>query len=142
MNNTEVIQIMISLSDGINPMTGEVYGISSPYQDVQISKALLYAATKLSGQVLVNHKNAPIQLSLEDELLFEQLRSWRLRAAKRTELKLFQIFSNEVLKHIAYYKPRSHDQLLMIRGIGETKVRKYGDELVEMIQLYVIKYNR
>ncbi|MDA3844986.1 MAG: HRDC domain-containing protein [Vallitaleaceae bacterium] len=133
MNNNQVVQIMIALSDGINPMTGEVYGKDSPYRDKDISAALIFAADTLSKQVKVTKYDEPMQLTIEDEILYEMLRSWRLRYSKRYDMRLYHIFSNESLRLISFYKPKDQEQLMKIKGVGTKKATKYGDDLFEVI---------
>jgi len=133
MNNSQVVQIMIALSDGVNPMTGEIYGKDSPYRDKNVSAALVYAADSLSKQVKLTKQDEPEQLSIDDEILYEMLRSWRLRYSKRYDMRLYHIFSNESLRLISYYKPKDEEQLIKIKGVGTKKAKKYGDDIFEII---------
>lgn len=135
MDNHQVVQIMIALSDNINPITGEIYGKDSPYRDDKISEALLFAADSLSRRVKLTSSESPVQLSLDDEILYDMLRSWRLRCSIRNGVKIYQIFSNETLRQISYYKPLNDEQLMKIKGVGATRARKYGADIFDMIEM-------
>lgn len=47
METTEATKIIRLLSDGINPLTGEIFPEDSPYQNSQIIRALFKAADAL-----------------------------------------------------------------------------------------------
>ena len=40
MDETQALNIVAALADGINPVTGEVFGPDSPYQSAQVVRAL------------------------------------------------------------------------------------------------------
>jgi hypothetical protein len=42
MNEQRALAIVSALADGVNPITGEVFPADSPYQDVQIVRALVF----------------------------------------------------------------------------------------------------
>jgi ATP-dependent DNA helicase RecQ len=46
----------------------------------------------------------------------------------------YVIAHNRVLERIAAAKPRTIDELLAVDGVGQAKVRRYGDELLETVR--------
>jgi len=42
MNEQRALAIVSALADGVNPITGEVFAADSPYQNVQIVRALVF----------------------------------------------------------------------------------------------------
>jgi len=40
MDETQALSIVAALADGVNPVTGEVFGPDSPYQSAQVIRAL------------------------------------------------------------------------------------------------------
>jgi len=47
MRENEYIEIIKSLANGIDPITGEVFPADSPYQQTEIIRALFYAVQEL-----------------------------------------------------------------------------------------------
>ena len=69
-----------------------------------------------------------------DELLFEQLREWRLETSKQKGLPPYTILHDATLKEIAAYKPANREKLLTISGIGAAKIEQYGEAIIELVQ--------
>ena len=70
----------------------------------------------------------------EDITLFEALRTWRNQAAKDLDTQPFIILDNKTIRSIAYYKPKTEDELFKIKGLGSEKVGKYGETLIEIVK--------
>jgi len=65
--------------------------------------------------------------------LFEQLRAYRLRAAREESVPPYVIASDRTLRDIAVLRPRTIDEFLLAHGIGETKARRYGRAILEVV---------
>jgi DNA topoisomerase-3 len=65
--------------------------------------------------------------------LFEPLRVWRLRQAKRRSVPAFRILTDKALMAICAQQPRSRSELLEISGINRKAVAQYGDEILRII---------
>ena len=72
-------------------------------------------------------------LSARDRELFELLRSWRREQAQLTGKAPYLIFSDATLIAIAQEKPSTKEELLEISGIGQSKLQKYGDMLLDLL---------
>lgn len=68
-----------------------------------------------------------------DGELFEILRELRKDLAYRENVPAYRIFSDKVLSEIAKQKPASIEELAEIPGIGNFKLRKYGEILIREI---------
>ncbi|MEG0499651.1 MAG: HRDC domain-containing protein [Rikenellaceae bacterium] len=71
-----------------------------------------------------------------DDELFEVLRRWRLKKAAEIDKAAFVVAHQKVLVGLAEQKPRTYDEMLEINGIGKAFVKKYGDEILEIIAGY------
>ena len=71
-------------------------------------------------------------LSPEDFTLFVSLRDWRKDVAGREAIPVYTVFTNEQLAHIARAKPKSRTELARIGGIGDARMKKYGDEVLRI----------
>ncbi|WP_234356326.1 ATP-dependent DNA helicase UvrD2 [Blastococcus sp. Marseille-P5729] len=65
--------------------------------------------------------------------LFERLRQWRLGGARENEGPPYGVFDDETLSAIARRAPSSLMGLLGVKGVGETKLGRYGSEVLEVI---------
>ncbi len=72
-----------------------------------------------------------------DELLFEKLRRLRKRLADEQGVPPYIVFGDTSLRHMARDKPVTDDGLLEIPGVGETKLRVYGEEFLTEIREHV-----
>jgi ATP-dependent DNA helicase RecQ len=65
--------------------------------------------------------------------LFEALRAWRSSEAKAQEVPAYIIFGDATLRGIAISRPGSLAELGGISGVGENKLAKYGEALLEVV---------
>jgi exodeoxyribonuclease VII large subunit len=66
--------------------------------------------------------------------LLQELKDWRARTARRENVELFRVISNQSVEEIAEKKPQSKAELLEIKGIKEKKYAKYGEEILAMVR--------
>ena len=68
-----------------------------------------------------------------DEMLFEKLRAVRTEIAKEEKVPPYIIFSDKTLVLMCLTRPEDSAALLGISGIGEYKVKKYGERFLEVL---------
>jgi DNA helicase-2/ATP-dependent DNA helicase PcrA len=68
-----------------------------------------------------------------DEQLFEALRAWRAERAKGLGQPAYCVFTDATLTAIAEQRPADVAELVRIPGIGQTKLDKYGDEVLDLV---------
>ncbi|WP_141811737.1 DNA helicase RecQ [Nocardia bhagyanarayanae] len=76
---------------------------------------------------------AAADLAASDVPLFEKLREWRGATAKEQGVPAYVVFHDATLREIATRKPESLAQLGAIGGIGENKLAKYGEQVLEVL---------
>ena len=69
-----------------------------------------------------------------DEELWQRLRTWRLEQARAQEVPAFVIFHDATLRRIAALRPANLDELAAIKGIGPSKLEKYGQEVLDIVK--------
>nr|WP_221247203.1 DNA helicase RecQ [Gordonia humi] len=79
---------------------------------------------------------ATVDLSDEDKDLFEALRRWRTSVAKEAAIPPYTVLSNKALEGIAQTRPTSDEQLLSVNGIGEAKLERYGEAILDVIETF------
>ena len=65
--------------------------------------------------------------------LYSHLRSWRLDRARAEGVPAFTLFSDRTLRELVATRPRDRSALLAVWGLGEQRVRRFGDELLAAI---------
>ena len=69
-----------------------------------------------------------------DLVLFEQLREWRKQTADAASVPAFVVFTDATLTAIAVDRPTTATELLQIPGIGQVKVDRYGEALLDVVR--------
>jgi ATP-dependent DNA helicase RecQ len=75
----------------------------------------------------------PVELSAEAEPVFERLRAWRTAVAKEQAMPPYVIFHDATLRLIAAATPSTLDELRLINGVGETKLTRYGQQILDVL---------
>jgi ATP-dependent DNA helicase RecQ len=73
------------------------------------------------------------ELSPEAEQVFERLRGWRAAAAKEQGMPAYVIFHDATLRLIAASPPSTLDDLAAVNGVGETKLARYGQQILDVL---------
>ncbi len=68
-----------------------------------------------------------------DEALWEALRAHRLELARAQGVPPYVIFHDATLREMVEHRPRTSEELAAITGVGETKLRRYGDDFLAVI---------
>lgn len=76
-------------------------------------------------------------LTVEENLLFEQLRRLRLKLAQEQNLPPFLIFHDATLREIATRMPASRGNLMKIQGMGPSKLEQYGAQILAIVSRFL-----
>jgi ATP-dependent DNA helicase RecQ len=68
-----------------------------------------------------------------DGSLYEALRLWRLAEAKGQSIPPYVIFHDSVLRDIAAMRPSNLDELAQIKGVGASKLDRYGRHVLGVL---------
>jgi ATP-dependent DNA helicase RecQ len=79
-------------------------------------------------------RGEPVDLPPEAVGLFEQLRAWRAGAAKEQGVPAYVIFHDATLREIAATRPSSLAELGHVSGVGETKLARYGQQVLDTVR--------
>ena len=74
-----------------------------------------------------------VNLPPEAEGPFAALRAWRLGEAREQEIPPYVIFHDAVLHDIAIERPETLDELGRIKGVGASKLDRYGDAVLQVL---------
>jgi ATP-dependent DNA helicase RecQ len=102
-------------------------------QDVPTPKAARSSRGASGGATAARAKLAEVDLSPEQAAVFEELRAWRGATAKEQGVPAYVVFNDATLRSIAATAPSSLAELAGISGVGETKLAKYGEIILELL---------
>lgn len=125
-----------AVSELIDYLTASGYlrAAGGQYPILQITEAGLAV---LQGKETVFRKmavQAKPSLPVNDEL-FEKLRALRRELAERQSVPPFVIFSDQTLHDMCAIMPTTLAELLNVKGVGQSKLEKYGQSFLEILQL-------
>ena len=112
------------------------------YLDITESQYPVVTLNELSWQVLRGQKKVWQKMVIVKKAkakgeLFEALRSLRKELATKEKLPPYMIFSDATLIQMATDKPTDLELMKNIRGVGEFKLQKYGEEFLTVIKSYI-----
>ena len=115
--------------------------------------------TRLADDVLFNHKSVFIKRKIEklsdkkstsisdtnyedfDADLFSLLKDVRMDLSRSLGIPPFIIFADVSLKQMAKFYPTNSEEFLCIDGVGDYKLKQYGDVFLDVISRYVSEHN-
>ncbi|MHB8613196.1 MAG: RecQ family ATP-dependent DNA helicase [Candidatus Dormibacteraceae bacterium] len=74
-----------------------------------------------------NGADAPVET-------MDRLRRWRRETAQAAGIPAYVVFHDATLAAIAVAQPENLSDLLRVAGVGESKLRKYGEEVLEVLK--------
>ncbi len=89
---------------------------------------------KQSNRKTIKKEQPPLEI--EDQLVFDALRETRLQLAKDAGIAPFIIFHDSTLMEMARQRPQNTQSLSEISGVGDTKLARYGDAFLKVMNHY------
>jgi ATP-dependent DNA helicase RecQ len=75
----------------------------------------------------------PVELPAAAEPVFEKLRAWRTAVAKEQGMPPYVIFHDATLRLIAADPPSTLAGLAEVNGVGEAKLARYGQQILDLL---------
>ena len=72
-----------------------------------------------------------------DKELYEKLRILRKQIASEKSVPPFVIFGDVSLREMSHYLPENKFSFSKIKGVGEMKLRDFGDKFLELIKNHI-----
>ena len=73
-------------------------------------------------------------LSPEDFSIYARIRDWRKEKANQEGVQLYTIFTNEQIAKMMENRITSKNKLKEIEGIGDARVEKYGNDVLNILK--------
>jgi superfamily II DNA helicase RecQ len=77
------------------------------------------------------------ELTYVEQKIFEAFKIWRQTKANDLNLPAYMICSNSELISLVKTRPESIDQLIKIKGFGDQKIAKFGDEIIALLNSFL-----
>lgn len=68
-----------------------------------------------------------------ETVLKSLLKNWRSEKSEKLNLPLYMIISNTCIEELSKRQPKYKEDLFYINGLGESKINKFGSEILEII---------
>ena len=111
-------------------------------------KGLDYLRNPMDLYLAVNEDNSEFKEPLTskrlqpgDQVLMGKLKDLRKKIADKKSIPPYVIFQDPSLNEMTFRYPTTFEELVTIFGVGEGKAKKYGEEFLELISLYVVENN-
>ena len=98
---------------------------------LKASEPLMLASPRLQKASYWQHKKQDNQY---DRRLFTKLRTLRKEIADIEDIAPYIVFNDATLSELARIKPKTSKEFLAINGIGDTKLLRYGESFLQLIQ--------
>jgi len=79
-------------------------------------------------------RKPPGGFNSEQQIVFERLRAWRLSEAREKGVPPYVVFGDATLSALAVEQPRTPEALLAISGIGQAKLERYGEAVLDILR--------
>ncbi|MGY5317865.1 ATP-dependent DNA helicase UvrD2 [Neomicrococcus lactis] len=133
--------------DGLRPQslgTSRHYdAASSPRAERSASRAKTRGPVRCRscGKVLDTPAERKLKRCLDcpatyDEAMLDALKAWRLETAREAEVPAYVVFTDATLMAIAEDRPKDMSALAGISGVGESKLERFGDQVLKIVSEY------
>ena len=101
-------------------------------------KITLRKDTLKSKHKSVRAKADGAPLADADQELFEALRKQRSDLAKKQRVAAYVVFADKTLIDMVRLKPRDKSEMSLVHGVGEAKLRQYGQVFLDTIRAHTV----
>lgn len=98
-----------------------------------MERDLPYWTVLVVYDAVLDKETARVALDDTQRMLYEKLRIWRKAQAEQDGIPAYLICTNSQLQEAIVRKCHSLEQLRQIKGIGSTKIKKYGKAILDVI---------
>ncbi|SFS59630.1 DNA helicase RecQ [Marininema halotolerans] len=126
-----VHRIQVLAAEGYLRITDDEYPVLT-----LTSKAIDVLTGKQGVLLRMKKVSTPVATPVHEDLL-ERLRALRKELSTKEQIPPYMIFPDSTLTDLARTCPSNHQEMKSIRGVGEKKLKKYGETFLKAIQAYV-----
>ncbi|ESU21890.1 hypothetical protein FCR2A7T_03500 [Flavobacterium cauense R2A-7] len=121
----------------LNDFLQEVKFVKSTTHFV-VSEEIQYWSVLLHYELPKVEQEKKISIQVADltpgaQYVFECLKQWRTEKAETLNVPKFVVCHNSALINIAFHHPKNIEGLRRIKGFGDKKTAKYGEEIISVL---------
>ena len=131
--NNEFWSVLVFYDDNVSSVKTPPPVQKSESTPVNFDENFTPKATAAKSIKLETASPEPIVLDADEEKVYGTLRDWRNEKAGLDGLPPYMIAHNDSLMTMAKINPKTLDELIQIKGFGEKRAQKYGDELLQIL---------
>src|SRR5262249_22442702 len=117
---------------------GEADGVRAVYRgERRVSMRQMTAGGETAGRTgraRKRHGGERAGVEAADAPLFVALRAWRRERAAEQRVPPYVIFHDSTLSAIARMRPASLDGLAKVSGVGQSKLKRYGADVLKVVR--------
>lgn len=129
----------------INVKLAELKSVSDNGFDVDLylkarANAIIEAERSKSPKKSVSSvfgNNKPLAEDIKHPQLYKRIVAWRREKAEELNVAAFQILTQKAVFDLVDKLPENESQLKKVNGIGNTKVKQFGKDLLSMVKSYI-----
>lgn len=121
------------IKDLINMLTAEGY-LALTEGEYPVVKLGRKAVAVLKGGEKVWQRRRKKREAREDNILFEKMRLLRKEIAEREGVPPYIVFPDSTLRELCERLPPDRDSMLKVKGVGQIKMQKFGEEFLRVIR--------
>ena len=99
-------------------------------------ETLVMKIVKDQEKPVKKQSKASRHLGSVDQDLFARLKGIRAGFAQKQQVPAFVIFSDATLIDMCHKMPRTKEEFLMVSGVGESKLKRYGDAFLGVLTFH------
>lgn len=103
---------------------------------IKTSETVTTSETAKTPETVKTPEATEAPLTEEENQILLALKIWRKDKANEMQQPEFMVFSNATLLGLAKAKPRKLTELNQVKGIGEAKITRYGDDLMAILNAF------
>lgn len=97
---------------------------------IALSLAVPFKEKQAKTEIRKTEKN---ENTTENDLLFNLLKQKRSEIAKEEGVPPYVVFSDKTLREIAAHRPKNNAEMFDIFGVGQVKLKKYGNTFIDLV---------
>src|SRR3989442_87025 len=136
MRESQTISARGALRGNAAPATtASPHGLrTSPWRKTLSSPGWLPSLASAEGSAWPTWRRALAARTGVPAETLDRLRRWRLETARAAGVPAYVVFHDSTLTAIAVARPASLSALLRVPGVGDAKLRRYGEEVLEVLR--------
>ena len=130
--NITELDIIDGLINGYNPFTGEIFSDDHILNNKKVKEIINKLKIKYYKYGVMHIEYT--DLSSKQKSLFDKLKEWRINKSREEGyMGAYMVFSDDTLLNLVSGNVHKKEDLLKIKGIGNKKYNKYGDEVYNLL---------